>query len=92
MKPPKRTQKAIETIEQMIEWLDYFMGNTREFREFVRKDVKELEEYLTEVSTSAKLNNIRLAKRLKALWKQEMVEKDQQIEELEAKLLESERE
>lgn len=90
MKPPKKTKKAIETIEQMIEWLSFYMGNRREFREFVRNDVKDLEEYLTEVSTSAKLNNIRLAKRLKALWKQEMAEKDDKIAELEEKLGNSE--
>lgn len=86
MKPPKKTKKAIETIEKMIEWLHFYMGDRPEFKEFVRKDVKQLEKYLTDVTTNAKMNNIRLAKRLKALWKQEMAEKEDKIAELEDKL------
>lgn len=88
MKPPKKTKKAIETIEQMIEWLHYFMGDRQEFKEFVRKDVKSLENYLTEVSTNDKVKNIKLAKKLKAIWKKDMEEKEQIIADLEEKLSE----
>lgn len=86
MKPPKKTKKAIETIETMIEWLHFYMGDRQEFREFVRNDVKNLQEYLTGISTNDKLKSIKLAKRLKALWKQEMAEKEEKIAELEGRL------
>ena len=68
MKEPKRVQKAINTLDQMLEWLHYYMGDCKEFKEFVRKDILALEDLLKELSVDQKLQNIRLAKKLKAIW------------------------
>lgn len=67
----------------MVDWLDYYMGHTDEFRKFVRTDIKELEEYLHEISLDHKTHNIRFASKLKSLWKKEMEAKDEKIQELE---------
>jgi len=44
------------------------MGDCKEFKEFVRKDILALEDLLKELSVDQKLQNIRLAKKLKAIW------------------------
>jgi len=74
MKEPKRVQKAINTLDTMLEWLHYYMGDCKEFKKFVKKDITELEELLKELALDQKLQNIRLAKKLKALWESQQAE------------------
>ena len=69
MRVPPRAKKCQETIDQMVEWLDYYMGGTPEFNDFVRNDIQQLEEYLVEISQEHKLHNIKLASKLKAIWR-----------------------
>lgn len=86
MRIPPRAKKSQEVIDQMVNWLGYYMGNRPEFKEFIKNDIKYLEEYLAEVSEDHKLHNIKLATKLKALWKQDLVEKDQEIKKLKEEL------
>ena len=83
MKIPKRAKRCQEVIDQMVDWLDYYMGGSPEFKDFVRNDISYLEEYLAEISEEHKLHNIRFASKLKSMWKKEMKEKDQKIQQLE---------
>lgn len=68
MKEPKRVQKAIATLDKIIDYLHYYMGDSPEFKKMVRVDLQEIEDLLRELSVDQKLQNIRLAKKLKALW------------------------
>jgi polyhydroxyalkanoate synthesis regulator phasin len=86
MKLPPRAKRCQEVIDQMVDWLNFYMGETREFKDFVRKDIKYLEEYLSEISEEHKIHNIRFASKLKGLWKLEIKEKEQEIKELKEQL------
>lgn len=86
MRIPPRAKKSQEIIDQMVDWLEFYMGTRPEFKEFVRNDIKYLEEYLAEISEDHKLHNIKLATKLKALWKKDLVEKDQEIKKLKEEL------
>lgn len=68
MKEPKRVQKALATLDKMIEYLHYYMGDTREFKDLVRDELTNVEDLLRELSVDQKVQNIKLAKKLKALW------------------------
>jgi hypothetical protein len=68
MKEPKKVTKAIETIHTMLGWLSYYMGNSNEFKQLVRKDIADLEDLLIELAVDQKVQNLRLAKKLKAVW------------------------
>ena len=83
MKIPKRAKRCQEVIDQMVDCLDYYMGESTQFKDFVRNDISYLEEYLAEISEEHKLHNIRFASKLKSMWKKEMKEKDNKIKELE---------
>lgn len=79
MKEPKRVQKALDTLDTLLEWLHYYMGDCTEFRKFVRQEVTDLENLLRELSLDQKVHNIRLAKKLKAIWK--LAEEEEKNEE-----------
>lgn len=70
MKIPKRTAKAIKTLETMLEYLHYYMGDCKEFRNFIANEIKDLEEYLQELSLDNKVKNIKLAQKIKNKWKE----------------------
>jgi len=86
MRIPPRAKRSQEIIDQMVDWLDYYMGESQQFKEFIRNDIKYLEEYLVEVSEEHKLHNIKLAAKLKSEWKQELEEKEKEIKVLKAEL------
>lgn len=71
MKESKRVHRAINTLETMLEWLHYYMGDCQQFKNLVEKDIKDLEELLVDLSVDQKVNNVRLAKKLKAIWEAE---------------------
>lgn len=77
MKESKRVQKAINTLETMLEWLHYYMGDCQQFKDLVDKDIHDLEDLLIELSVDQKIQNSRLAKKLKALWAAQEAEKHQ---------------
>lgn len=68
MKEPKRVQKAITTIDKMIDYLHYYMGDTPEFKNMVKVELQDIEDLLIELAVDQKVQNIRLAKKLKAVW------------------------
>ncbi len=86
MRIPPRAVKSQEIIDQMVDWLGYYMGDRPEFRQFVKNDIKYLEEYLAEISEEHKLHNIKLAARINAKWLQELEQKEQVIEQLKEEL------
>lgn len=86
MRIPPRAKKCQEIIDQMVDWLGYYMGNSPEFRKFIKNDISYLEEYLAEISEEHKLHNIKLAARLKGQWQQELDEKNEMIKKLKEKL------
>jgi hypothetical protein len=76
----------------MVDWLGFYMGDSPEFRKFVKNDIKYLEEYLAEISEEHKLHNIKFASKLKALWKKELDEKQEMIKKLKRELNDQEKE
>ncbi len=76
MKESKRVQKAIHTLETMLEWLHYYMGDCQQFKDLVKRDIRDLEDLLLDLAVDQKVNNIRLAKKLKAIWEAEQRELD----------------
>jgi hypothetical protein len=68
MKESKRVHRAIDTLETMLEWLHYYMGDCQQFKDLVEEDIRDLEDLLLELSVDQKIQNSRLAKKLKALW------------------------
>jgi hypothetical protein len=86
MRIPPRAKKSQEIIDQMVNWLNYYMGTRPEFKDFIRNDIKYLEEYLSEISEEHKVHNIRFATKLKSLWKWELEEKEREIKQLKAEL------
>lgn len=79
MKESKRVQKALKSLETIVDHLQYFMGSNPEFRRLVRDDISPMEELIRELAIDQKEQNTRLAKKLKGLWK---IEKNQKIEQL----------
>lgn len=69
IKEPKRVQRALTTLDKMIDYLHYYMGDSPEFKKIVRIELVNVEELLKELAVDQKVQNIRLAKKLKALWK-----------------------
>lgn len=86
MKIPKKAEKCVEIIDNIVGLLEYYMGGTTEFKRIVREDIQYLENYLQTISEDHKIHNIRLASKLKAQWKKEMKKKDNIIKDLEEKL------
>lgn len=80
MKESKRVQKAIQTLETMLEWLHYYMGDCQQFKDLVEKDIHDLENLLIELSVDQKVQNSRLAKKLKALWAAQELDRVQDVE------------
>lgn len=68
MKEPKRVQKAIQTLDKMVEYLHYYMGDCPEFKQLVEVELNGVEDLLKELSVDQKVQNIKLAKKLKAIW------------------------
>lgn len=68
MKESKRVQQAIATLDKMVEYLHYYMGDCNEFKQMVRIELQDVEDLLRELAVDQKVQNIRLAKKLKALW------------------------
>ena len=90
MKICKRAAKSRDVIDNLVNLLGYYMGGTLQFRKIVREDVQFLEDYLNEISEDHRVHNIKLATKLKALWKRDLKEKEDKIKELEHKIEELE--
>ena len=68
MKEPLRVRKAIDTLDKIIDYLHYYMGDCPEFKHLVKEELNDVEDLLRELALDQKVQNIRLAKKLKALW------------------------
>ena len=69
MKEPKRVQKALKTLDKMITYLHYYMGDCPEFKQLVRVEIQNIEDLVKELAVDQKVQSIRLARKLKASWK-----------------------
>lgn len=52
----------------MIDYLHYYMGDCPEFKHMVKVELQDVEELLKELAVERKVENARLAKKLKAYW------------------------
>lgn len=86
MRIPPKAKKCQEIIDKLVNYLEFYMYGTDEFKRLVKEDIQYLEHYLIEISEEHKLHNIRFASKLKNLWKEEMQEKDKKIKELKEKV------
>lgn len=78
--PPKRARKAIGKLHELVEYLEFYMGNNAQFRNHVVKELASpIEEILHELSVEKNIDHIKLATKLKTLWTKEQ---EAQIEEI----------
>ena len=63
MKPSKRTQRALKTLEKIKEHLEYYTNDVDYL-----KDFELLEELILELSLEKKEDHARFAKKLKKLY------------------------
>jgi hypothetical protein len=68
MKEPKRVQKALNTLEKMITYLHYYMGDCPEFKQIVRVELLNIETLVKELAVDQKVQNMKLAIKLKEKW------------------------
>lgn len=68
MKESKRVSKALAALEKMTEYLHYYMGDSPEFKQFVREELNNIEELMKELAVDQKIQNIKLAQILKKKW------------------------
>lgn len=61
MKIPKRAEKCLELLEAIQFTVDYYSGGNK----FHNNDFKVLREYITEISESKKLSEIKVAVKIK---------------------------
>lgn len=79
VEPPKRARRAIKKLHKLVDLLEYYCGRDSEFfRDTVVKDLAAgIEDVLHELSIEKNIDHIRLATKLKGVWKREQ---DQIIE------------
>lgn len=65
MRVPPKAKKAIEIVEKLQETLEFYMGDTEEFNSLKMQDIKYLKDYLLKISEEKKLNDIKLAAKIK---------------------------
>jgi len=71
--PPKRAQRAITKLHTLVEYLEFYMGNSPEFRKCVVKELaQDIEEVLHELSIEKNIDHIRLATKLKTIWNKKL--------------------
>jgi hypothetical protein len=65
MRVPPKAKKAIEIVEKLQETLEFYMGDTEEYNSLKMQDIKYLKDYLLKISEEKKLNDIKLAVKIK---------------------------
>ena len=80
VKPPKRARKAIAKLHKLVEYLEYYMGNNKTFREYIVGELaSDIEDVLHELSIEKNIDHIKLATKLRTIWAKEQ---EAHIEEL----------
>ena len=89
VEPPKRARKAIKKLHKLVDLLEYFCGrDSRFFRDTVVKDLaSDIEDVLHELSIEKNIDHIRLATKLKGVWKKQQ---DDMIDEIIEERIEAE--
>ena len=72
--PPKRAKKAINKLHKLVDYLEFYCGrNSKFFRDTIVKDLaQDIEEVLHELSIEKNIDHIRLATKLKTIWKKQI--------------------
>lgn len=84
IKAPKRARKAIAKLHTLVEYLEYYIGkNNKFFRDVIIKELaSSIEDALHELSVEKNIDHIKLAAKLKTVWKKEQQSLiEQEIEE-----------
>ena len=72
MKESKRVVQAIATLDMITQYLHYYMGDCPEFRQFIKVELHNIEGLLKELAVDQKLQNIKLAQKLRKKWAKEL--------------------
>ena len=70
MKEAKRVKQAIDSIDKIVTYLDYFMHNSSEFKRLMREDIGPTVELIRELATDQKIQNARLAQKIKEAYQE----------------------
>lgn len=68
MKEPKKIKKAVKSLNKLVNYLEYFMGDSKQFKTLIHEDVEHLEKILLDLGCDQKKHDTRLAKKLKKTW------------------------
>ncbi|MCK5605022.1 hypothetical protein KAR91_24240 [Candidatus Pacearchaeota archaeon] len=79
IEPPKRAKRAIKKLHKLVDFLEYFCGRNKFFRDTIVKELaQDIEDVLHELSIEKNIDHIRLATKLKTIWNKQL---DNTIEE-----------
>lgn len=86
---PRRARKAIKKLHKLVDYLEFYMGKDSDgFRNHVVKDLAGgIEDVLHQLSIEKNIDHIRLATKLKTIWKKEQNKK---IDGIVEKIIEAE--
>lgn len=65
MRVPPRAKKCLEFIDKVEAILEFYMSDSEELKEMKLKEIKDLRDYVKEMSQSKKLREIKLAQKIK---------------------------
>jgi hypothetical protein len=65
MKNSKKISRLLSHVEQIEDVVSYYLGNNNKYSFYIR----EIRTYIDETALDTKTHDIRLAKKLKGLWK-----------------------
>lgn len=65
MRNSKKTSRLLSHVEQIEDVLSYYLGKNSKYTSYMR----EIRNYIDDTALEMKTHDIRLAKKLKGLWK-----------------------
>jgi uncharacterized protein YaaR (DUF327 family) len=73
VEPPKRAKRAIKKLHKLVDFLEFYCGNSEFFKKTVVKELaSDIEEVLHELSIEKNIDHIRLATKLKTIWNRQL--------------------
>lgn len=65
MRVSPRARRCLETIDKIESILEFYMPEGPELKELKTKEIKDLREYIAEMSRSRKISEIKIAQKIK---------------------------
>lgn len=70
MKQAKRVTKALQTLNIIVDYLEFYIGDREEYRTEIRKNIADIEKLLKQLSVEQRVQNIKVAHKIEAKYKE----------------------